>query len=111
MGQSPEKVWTEGEFAGRPRRYQSGWVYEQTELVRFAPSGPNPDYFFNYCARINAGRYRPLGLFPVQVDLRRAELSEADLRRANLRGADLRGADLRWALIDPVQLKLARIDE
>lgn len=91
---------------GSPRRYQARLVHGK-EILAFAPSGPIDTYFFNFCARINACGYRPLGVFPSRVDLRGADLtstclrganfSEADLRRAYLSGADLSGADLSGA--------------
>ncbi|MDJ0729715.1 MAG: pentapeptide repeat-containing protein [Crocosphaera sp.] len=68
-------------------------------LIQFAPSGENPNYFRNYCHRINAAGWRYPGSFPSYVQaifiyLRETYLNEADLRGADLRGADLRGADL-----------------
>jgi len=107
QGEKPEASWFETVLAESPRRYQRQWAREQKNLVLFAPSGLGHSYFFNYCARINAGGYRPLGPFPGATYLRatylqRADLSgayllEADLSGAYLLRADLSGADLRWA--------------
>ncbi len=90
---------------GSPRRYQHLWVHGQRDLVVFAPSSNEQEYFFNYCARINAGGYRALGRpFPgffnpqanrsIGADLRGAYLNGAYLTGADLSGANLRGADL-----------------
>jgi hypothetical protein len=104
IGQGPKNLWTGHEFFGDSRRYQIRSVRGQKELVMFAPSGEDRIYLLNYCARINAGGYRPLGLFPSQADLRvlylgGADLNGADLHRTDLRGASLRGANLSRALL------------
>ena len=89
------------------RCYQRRLVRKAGDLLAFVPTGPDRTFFYNYCARINAGGYRPFGPFPAEAYLRGAYLrgvylngaylSGADLRGADLSGADLRGADLRGA--------------
>lgn len=123
QGEKPEELWAEDEaeyhHGDDPRRYQRSLVRRQKELVLFAPSGPDPEYFFAYCARINAGGHRPLGPFPSRADLRLLylwgdNLAGADLHRANLMGAiliatklqraNLREADLRGADMSDVYI-------
>ncbi|HEX5720369.1 MAG TPA: pentapeptide repeat-containing protein [Thermoanaerobaculia bacterium] len=128
QGEQAEALLSGVEVAESPRRHQRRWGRGQKNFIVFAPSGRSNIYFFNYCARINAGGYRPEGPFPIATDLRvvhlesaylaGADLSKADLRGAILRRADLygvflresnlRGADLRGAFIDREQLKEAR---
>ncbi|MDJ0658499.1 MAG: pentapeptide repeat-containing protein [Crocosphaera sp.] len=92
--------------ATQRRRYQRVRLVnnEQGEdfpLIQFAPSGENPDYFHNYCNRINAAGWRVLGFFPSDIwwasfiHFKGANLRGANLRGANLYRADFRGADLR----------------
>ncbi|MDJ0597798.1 MAG: pentapeptide repeat-containing protein, partial [Crocosphaera sp.] len=126
--------------ANQRRRYQMVRLAKDEQgqdiaLIQFAPSGGSPDYFRNYCHRINAAGRRFPDSFPSHVeakfiylreakliglylrgadlsraDLSRADLSRADLRgtdlsRANLRGTDLSGADLRGTDLSRVNLR------
>jgi uncharacterized protein YjbI with pentapeptide repeats len=106
------------------RRYQSAVVGGAVEKVRFAPSGPRPEYFQNYVHRIASAGLRPNGWFPSEIDMRsvdlrnayltgvafyNANLSYADLRgaklyRVNLERASLAGADLRHTDVDNAYL-------
>ncbi len=91
------------------RRYQAIEVRVGTLFVLFAPSGPERQYFSYYCARINAGGYRPMGVFPrgaflSRVFLRGAYLTGADISRADLRGAILRGVSLVGSLLENADL-------
>ncbi|MCH9649546.1 MAG: pentapeptide repeat-containing protein [Deltaproteobacteria bacterium] len=97
-------VGEEVERQGASLRYQRNFRQEKRTLTLFAPSGPASIYFFNYCARINAGGYRPLGVFP-----RLADLSGADLRNAYLGGADLRESDLSGAHLSGADLRNANL--
>lgn len=57
-----EDWWTITTESGHP--YQS---HVRSALL-FRPSGDNPLYFANYCARINGAGWRPEGRFPAGVD-------------------------------------------
>lgn len=117
QGEKPEARRAGSEDAGSPRRYQRLLIHGHKDLLIFAPSGPDARYFFNYCARINAGGYRPLGPFPDKADLRvvrlrgaylsGACLSDADLRGADLRGTFFRGANLSGSYFSGVDLRRA----
>lgn len=93
----------------RVRRYQLRLHHTQGIQLRFAPTGPESRYFFNYCARINAGGNRPQGSFPAKADLSGADLSGADLRGADLSGADIQGADLSNANLHGADLNGANL--
>lgn len=110
MSQNSEDLWNGGKLIGSPRRYQVQLVHGQKELVLLAPSGPSQSYFFNYCARINAAGYRPLGIFPAQADLRVVDLGGAYLGGVYLSGTNLRGANLRNAYLDGADLNGADLN-
>lgn len=100
----------------RTRRYQLRLRHKEGTQVRFAPTGPESQYFLNYCARINAGGNRPQGLFPIGANLNGANLTGAclrgaDFRRAGLSGANLSGADLSGADLSGATLKAAILSE
>lgn len=61
----PTKLWA-GVSPERngPRRYQSEVKRNGRNWVFFAPSGPDPKFFGNFCHRINADGWRPAGRFP-----------------------------------------------
>jgi hypothetical protein len=67
---NPAKLWAGvlPERAG-PRRYQSQVSREGKSWVLFAPSGPDPKFFRNFCHRINADGWRPRGAFPAGLSL------------------------------------------
>lgn len=109
QGEQPETLSKGVEVLESPRRYQRQWISGPKDLVIFAPSGPSTTYFFNYCARINAGGYRPRGPFPRVTDLRVADLQGVYLPGVDLSGADLRGAILRRADLFGVYLREANI--
>jgi hypothetical protein len=107
QGEKSENLRMGAEDAGSPRRYQRRFVNGQKDFVLFAPSGPSHRYFSNYCARINAGGYRPKDVFPVGADLRVVYLQDVYLLGADLSEADLRGADLSAAYLGGVDLRHA----
>lgn len=112
----PGEFGQSGEDAGVRRRYQRSLAGSSGVVVRFAPSGSDPFYFFNYCARINAAGYRLSGPFPSRLDLRQAYLSGAYLAGLNFRGAYLGGtdfakADLRGVDLGGVDLSGANLRE
>lgn len=91
------------------RRYQSLAGLGKTE-VRFAPSGPDSEYFLNYIHRICSAGARSTGGFPRQVDLRRVDLSSANLMRVDLDRARLDGAILNRANLSGASLNGASFD-
>lgn len=60
-----------------PRRCQSSVTQGDRSWVFFAPTQEDPHFFANYAHRINAAGWRPLGPFPLGVNL-----SGIDLRAA-----------------------------
>lgn len=109
------------------RRYQNSVEIEPNHgpFVLFAPSGRGRSYFFNYCARINAAGYRPIGPFPLGahlravdlelaylggLDFRLADFVGASLSRTFMMGADLGSADLRGASLIRADLRGSNLD-
>jgi hypothetical protein len=104
---------TSGQAAAR--RYQHRLAVKPHAVLVFSPSGPQNRYFFNYCARINAGGYRPGGSFPAGADLSAAYLGwayldGADFRESNLRAACLSETFLRGADLSLTDLRGADLD-
>lgn len=70
FGSSAQEMWEVVSPPGQgPRRYQSVVQQERGSWVLFAPAGKDPNYFVNYCNRINAAGWRPVGPFPLGVDM------------------------------------------
>jgi uncharacterized protein YjbI with pentapeptide repeats len=61
------------------RRYQSTVSRDGNRWIVFSPSGADVNYFVNFMARINSAGWRPIGPFPLGVDL-----SGMDLRGASI---------------------------
>lgn len=78
----------------RLRRYQ--FQAGEKPMV-FAPSGPEANNFFGYCARINSGEYRPSGRFPSNARAFGVYLGGTDLRALDFNGAWLEGANFNEA--------------
>lgn len=84
------------------RRYQSASKRNGKWTVRFAPSGPDRSYFFNYAARINAvgwhpGTVFPSGLFMESVDFSGCFLAVMGFASCRLKGANFDNANLTGA--------------
>jgi hypothetical protein len=98
-GQVPE--WAEFEYTPEfdpgHRRYQSWGAISNERHVRFRPSGPSSDYFFNYMARINAAGWHPGRVFPSELSLQSVDLGECFLALAGMAQCDLSGTNLRGA--------------
>lgn len=99
----------EGRWAGvileapANRPCQSSVASEGKRWVFFAPAAGQRSYLINYCARINADGWRPMGIFPFGAELTGLDLSGANcfglvvnvrLGLANLRGASFISAYL-----------------
>lgn len=111
------------------RRYQSLNPSGGSGL-RFAPSGPNNEYFLGYIHRICSAGVRTTEAFPRQVDLRSVDLTSAYLKnmdfdgarfekavlnKATLSGASFNGANLKevfmnGAKLDKTSFREARLD-
>ncbi len=102
------------------RRYQVALFSGDNSHIMFAPSGEDYRYFANFCARINAPGWRPLGAFPSHVfgrhlflagvDLRQQQLVKADFSGSFLKGANLSGTDLSEAIFNNACLDEATLD-
>jgi uncharacterized protein YjbI with pentapeptide repeats len=76
----PRQLWQGATLAGDgPRRCQTAVKRNAKLFILFYPSGLSPTYFANYIGRINSAGWRPLGPFPLGLDL-----SGIDLRGTSL---------------------------
>jgi Pentapeptide repeats (9 copies) len=77
---TPAERWAGiSDIGAGPRKYQSEIKQGEQSWVMFAPSGANPQYFANYCHRINSAGWRLRGDFPLGVNLSGVDLSGAKI--------------------------------
>ncbi len=104
-------LYEEVKHLSSPQPYQRQVTRKNGTFILFAPSGPDRYYFSNYCARINAGGYRPLGSFPSGVSLGPIYLGNASLFQAAFTGSDLSQAYLSKAGLIMTGLLKANCEE
>lgn len=76
------------------RRYQALGKRNGKWAVRFAPSGNEGYYFFNYAARVNAAGWHPETVFPSGLFMESVDLAKCFLGVMGFAGCRLRGANL-----------------
>ncbi len=102
---------SESDLRSAVRRYQSLDKLNGAWVVRFAPSGPNGQYFMNYISRINAAGWHPDFVFPVgsflrSIDLRDVYLPVIAFARCDLEGVCLEGTRIEGSMFAGSNLKL-----